>query len=55
MKSINQIQTEHDTKNLISSFIHLIGLGQLSKRINFKRHSSVSLTNIITVVIWGYL
>lgn len=48
MKSINQIQTEHDTKNIISSFIHLIGLGQLSKRINFKRHSSISLTNIIT-------
>lgn len=48
MKSINQIQSEHDTKNIISSFIHLIGLGRLSSQINFKRHSSISLTNIIT-------
>lgn len=30
MKSINQIQAEHDTKNIISAFIHLIGLGRLS-------------------------
>ena len=44
MKSINQIQAEHDTKNIISAFIHLIG----SKRINFKRHSTIPLTAVIT-------
>lgn len=50
MKSITQIQAEHDTKNLISSFISVIGLGQLSckGRINFKRHSTIPLTAIIT-------
>lgn len=48
MKSINQIQAENDTKKLISSFIRLIGLGQISNRINFKRHSTISLTAIIT-------
>ena len=48
MKSINQIQAEHDTKNIISAFIHLIGLGRLSKRINFKRHSTIPLTAVIT-------
>lgn len=47
MKSITQIQAENDTKNLISSFIKLIGLGQLNKKVNFKRHSSISLTVII--------
>lgn len=48
MKSITQIQAENDTKNLISSFIKLIGLGQISKRINFKRRSALPLTAIIT-------
>ncbi len=48
MKSINQIQAEQDTKNIISAFIHLIGLGRLSKRINFKRHSTIPLTAVIT-------
>ena len=48
MKSINQIQAKHDTKNIISAFIHLIGLGRLSKRINFKRHSTIPLTAVIT-------
>ena len=48
MKSITQIQAENDTKNLISSFLHLIGLGQLSKQVNFKRHSAISFTMIIT-------
>lgn len=48
MKSITQIQAENDTKNSISSFVGLIGLGQLSKRINFKRHSAIPLTAIIT-------
>ena len=35
-------------KNIISAFIHLIGLGRLSKRINFKRHSTIPLTAVIT-------
>ena len=48
MKSINQIQAKHDTKNIISAFIHLIGLGRLSKQINFKRHSTIPLTAVIT-------
>lgn len=47
MKSITQIQAENDTKRLISSFLHLIGLGQLSKQVNFKRHSAISLTMIV--------
>lgn len=47
MKSINQIQAENDTKNLISSFLKLIGLGSLTKRVNYRRASSVSLTAII--------
>ena len=42
-----QIQAENDTKSLISSFLHLIGLGQLSKQVNFKRHSAISFTMII--------
>lgn len=48
MKSITQIQATNDTKNLISSFIKLIGLGQPSRKVNFKRHSTISLTVIIT-------
>lgn len=48
MKSITQIQAKNDTKNLIFSFIKLIGLGQISKRINFKRRSALPLTAIIT-------
>lgn len=47
MKSITQIQAENDTKRLIFSFLHLIGLGQLSKQVNFKRHSAISLTMIV--------
>ncbi len=47
MKSITQIQAENDTKSLISSFLHLIGLGQLSKQVNFKWHSAISFTMII--------
>lgn len=47
MKSITQIQAENDTKRLIFSFLHVIGLGQLSKQVNFKRHSAISLTMIV--------
>ena len=43
MKSIAQFNQEKDTKSLISSFTKLIGLGDLSKKVNFKRHSLVSL------------
>ena len=39
MKSIEQIDTENDTKSLISSFINLIGLAKLTKQVNFKRKS----------------
>ena len=53
MKSITQIQVENDTKNLISSFVRLIGLGQISQRINFKRHSAISLTMIISWLFEG--
>ena len=45
MNSIEQIDTENDTKSLISSFINLIGLAKLTKQVNFKRKSTVSLTN----------
>lgn len=48
MKSIEQIDTENDTKSLISSFIKLIGLPKLTKKVNFKRRSAVSLTMIIS-------
>lgn len=48
MNSIEQIDTENDTKSLISSFINLIGLAKLTKQVNFKRKSTVSLTMIIS-------
>lgn len=48
MNSIEQIDTENDTKSLISSFIKLIGLAKLTKQVNFKRKSTVSLTMIIS-------
>lgn len=48
MKSIEQIDTENDTKSLISSFIKLIGLAKLTKQVNFKRKSTISLTMIIS-------
>lgn len=43
MNSIEQIDTENDTKSLISSFINLIGLAKLTKQVNFKHKSTVSL------------
>ena len=48
MNSIEQIDTENDTKSLISSFIKLIGLAKLTKQVNFKRKSTISLTMIIS-------
>lgn len=51
MKSITQFNQEKDTKYLISSFTKLIGLGDLSKKVNFKRHSLVSLLMAITWMI----
>lgn len=48
MKSIEQIDTENDTKSLISSFVNLIGLPELSKKVNFKRRSVISLTMIVS-------
>ena len=51
MKSITQFNQEKDTKSLIYSFTKLIGLGDLSKKVNFKRHSLVSLLMVITWMI----
>lgn len=51
MKSIEQIDTENDTKSLISSFVKLIGLPELSKKVNFKGRSVISLTMIISWLI----
>ncbi|KWU10877.1 hypothetical protein AEL97_05830, partial [Lactobacillus crispatus] len=49
MNSIEQIDTETDTKPLISSFINLIGLAKSPKQVNFKRKRTVSL---ITFISW---
>lgn len=49
MKSIPQIDDEKDTRSLISSFTKLIGLGNLSKKVNFKRHS---LIDLVAVIVW---
>jgi hypothetical protein len=43
MTSITQIGQEKDVKSLISSFIKLIGLNKLSKKVNFKRKSKFNL------------
>ena len=48
MKSITQFDQEKDTESLISAFSKLIGLAGLSKKVNFKRHSLVSLLMVIT-------
>ena len=48
MKSIEQINKENDTKSLISSFIALIGLGALAKKVNFKRKSIIGLPTVIS-------
>lgn len=47
MNNITQINSEKDTKSLISTFIKLIGLGKLSKKVNFKRKSLVTLVMVI--------
>ena len=47
MKSIKQLDEENDTKSLISSFIKLIGLANLAKKVNFRRKSTVSLSMVI--------
>lgn len=51
MKSITQFDQEKDTESLISAFSKLIGLADLSKKVNFKRHSLVSLLMVITWMI----
>ena len=43
MKSITQIDQEQDTKSLISLFLKLIGLKELSHQVNFKRKSKFGL------------
>ncbi len=47
MKSITQFDQEKDTESLISAFSKLIGLADLSKKVNFKRHFLVSLLKIV--------
>lgn len=47
MNSIPQFNQEKDTSSLISSFTKLIGLADLSKQVNFKRHSLVSLLMVV--------
>ena len=49
MKSIPQFNYEKDTNSLISSFVRLIGLAQLSKKANFRRHS---LIDLVSVIVW---
>ena len=51
MKSITQFDQEKDTESLIFAFSKLIGLADLSKKVNFKRHSLVSLLMVITWMI----
>ena len=51
MKSITQFDQEKDSESLISAFSELIGLADLSKKVNFKRHSLVSLLMVITWMI----
>jgi len=48
MKSIKQLNEENDLKNVITAFTKLIGLAKLSKKVNFKRKSVVSLTAVIS-------
>lgn len=48
MKSIKQIDQDNDTNFKISSFLKLIGLGEISRKVNFKRRSFVSLTMILS-------
>ncbi|ALJ24291.1 hypothetical protein AO203_11385 [Lactobacillus gallinarum] len=51
MKSITQFDQEKDTEFLISTFAKLIGLAELSKKVNFKRYSLISLLMVITWMI----
>ena len=51
MKNITQFDQEKDIKSLISASSKLIGLADLSKKVNFKRHSLVSLLMVITWMI----
>ena len=49
MKSIPQFNYEKDTNSLISSFVRLIGLAQLSKKANSR---SNSLIDLVSVIVW---
>ncbi|KRL87161.1 transposase [Lactobacillus kalixensis DSM 16043] len=51
MKSIEQINQQNDTKSIISSFLNLIGLAKLTKKVNFKRKSTVSLNMVLSWLI----
>lgn len=58
MKSITQIDQEQDTKSLISLFLKLIGLKELSHQINFKRKSKFNLvwlfSYLLELLAWVY-
>lgn len=49
MKSIPQFNYEKDTNSLISSFVRLISLAQLSKKANSRSHS---LIDLVSVIVW---
>lgn len=48
MKSISHLSSENDPKFVISKFLRLIGLASLSRKVNFKRKSSITLIEIIS-------
>lgn len=48
MKSISHLNSENDPKFIISRFLHLIGLTRLSRIVNFRRKSSITLAEIIS-------
>lgn len=47
MQIINHLDTKNDPHHIISHFLGLIGLGSLSRQVNFRRHSLCSLTMVI--------
>lgn len=48
MKSINHLNVKNDPKFVINDFLKLIGLASLSRKVNFKRKSNISLIALIS-------
>ena len=48
MKSISHLNSKNDPKFVITRFLRLIGLASLTKKINFRRKSDISLFEIIS-------